>query len=72
MSWIFVRTFISKHFLALMFQAKEQFEQLSYEQISRELVRDALEMNTYEEYDLFRMTCAWIEVNIQEREKNMP
>jgi hypothetical protein len=65
-----VRLFISKHFLSLMFKAREQFEQLTYEQISHELSRDTLEMNAYEEYDLFLMTCAWIEVNRQEREKH--
>lgn len=65
-----VRLFISKHFLSLMFKAREQFEQLTYEQISHELSRDTLEMNLYEEYDLFTMTCAWIEANLQEREKH--
>jgi hypothetical protein len=27
-------------------------------------------MNTYNEYDLFTMTCAWIEANRDEREKH--
>jgi hypothetical protein len=53
-----------------MFQAREQFEQLTYEQISQELARDALEMNVYQEYDLFLMTCTWIEANRLEREKH--
>jgi hypothetical protein len=65
----FVRLFISKNFLRLMFEAREQFEQLTYEQISQELSRDTLDMNTYNEYDLFTMTCLWIEANRMEREK---
>lgn len=64
-----IRSFISKHFLSLMFEAREQFEQLTYEQMSEELSRDTLDMNTYDEYDLFLMTCRWIEVNLDEREK---
>jgi hypothetical protein len=64
-----VRLFISKHFLLLMCKAREQFEQLTYEQISHELSRDSLEMNADEEYDLFLMTCTWIEANLEEREK---
>jgi hypothetical protein len=64
-----IRLFLSKNFLLLMFQAREQFEQLTYEQIYQELSRDALDMDTYDEYDLFTMTCAWIEANRCEREK---
>jgi hypothetical protein len=64
-----VRSFISKNFLLLMFQAREQFEQLTYEQICQELSRDTLEMNTFSEYDLFIMICTWIEVNRNDREK---
>jgi hypothetical protein len=52
-----------------MFQAREQFEQLTYEQICQELSRDTLEMNTFSEYDLFIMICTWIEVNRNDREK---
>lgn len=62
--------FISKHFLSLMFEAREQFEQLTYEQLSKELSRDTLDMNTYDEYDLFLMTCQWIEVNLDERDQH--
>lgn len=65
-----VRLFITKNFLSLMFEAREQFEQLTYEQICHELSLDTLEMNTYNEYDLFTMTCAWIEANRDEREKH--
>ncbi|CAF0730395.1 unnamed protein product [Rotaria sordida] len=64
-----VHLFISKNFLSLMFHAREQFEQLTYEQIYQELSSDTLEMNTYNEYDLFIMTCTWIEANRIEREK---
>ncbi|CAF4225539.1 unnamed protein product, partial [Rotaria magnacalcarata] len=52
-----------------MFQAREQFKQLTYEQIYQELSCDTLEMNTYNEYDLFTMACAWIEADLTEREK---
>ncbi|CAF2644525.1 unnamed protein product [Rotaria sp. Silwood2] len=64
-----VHLFISKNFLSLMFHAPEQFEQLTYEQIYQELSCDTLEMNTYNEYDLFVMACTWIEANRIEREK---
>ncbi|CAF1979589.1 unnamed protein product [Rotaria magnacalcarata] len=64
-----VHLFISKNFLSLMFQAREQFEQLTYEQIYQELSCDTLEMNTYNEYDLFTMACAWLEADLTEREK---
>ncbi|CAF1135418.1 unnamed protein product [Adineta steineri] len=64
-----IRLFISKNFLSLMFQAREQFEQLTFEQICQELSNDTLEMNNYSEYDLFTMTCTWIDVNRNEREK---
>ncbi len=52
-----------------MFQARDQFEQLTYEQIYEELARDTIEMHLFNEYDLFTMTCTWIEANRQEREK---
>ena len=52
-----------------MFQAREQFEQLTYEQICEELSRDTLEMNLYNEYNLFMMTCTWIEAKRIEREQ---
>lgn len=64
-----VHLFISKNFLSLMVQAPEQFEQLTYEQISHELSCDTLEMSNYTEYDLFIMACKWIEANRLEREK---
>ena len=65
-----IHAFISKHFLSIMFEAREQFEQLTYEQISEQIVRDTLEMKNYEEYDLFLMICRWMEVNLIEREKH--
>ena len=52
-----------------MFQARDQFEQLTYEQIYEELSRDTIEMHLFHEYDLFTMTCTWIEANRSEREK---
>ena len=64
-----VSLFISKNFLLLMYQAREQFEQLIYEQIYSELSSDTLEMNAYNEYNLFIMICTWIETNLSEREK---
>jgi hypothetical protein len=64
-----IQEFISKHFLLLMSQAREQFEQLTFEQMRDELVRDTLDMSQCTEYDLFRMTCTWIEANRIEREK---
>ncbi|UJR35922.1 hypothetical protein I4U23_028664 [Adineta vaga] len=64
-----VRLFISKNFLSLMFQAREQFEQLPYEQLCEELSHDTIEMQTYSEYDLFTMICAWIEAKRLEREQ---
>lgn len=64
-----LHSFISKNFLSLMFQAPEQFEQLTYEQLHHHLSSNTLEMNTYNEYDLFQMACAWIEADRTEREK---
>lgn len=64
-----VKSFISKNFLHLMSQAREQFEQLTYQQIYNELSRDDLDMHLFSEYDLFRMTCAWIEADQEQREK---
>ena len=64
-----MKNFISKNFVLLMFQARDQFEQLTYEQISDELARDTLEMYQFSEYDLFLMTCTWIEANRTEREQ---
>ena len=64
-----VKSFISKNFLHLLFQARDQFEQLTYEQIHNELSRDTLDMNQFTEYDLFKMSCAWIEANQNEREQ---
>jgi hypothetical protein len=64
-----IKNFISKNFVLLMFQARDQFEQLTYEQIHDELSRDTLEMHSFNEYDLFTMTCTWIEANRIEREK---
>ena len=65
-----IKNFISKNFVLLMFQARDQFEQLTYEQIYEELSRDTLEMHQFNEYDLFQMTCTWIEANLFEREKH--
>ena len=64
-----MKNFISQNFVLLMFQARDQFEQLTYEQIYNELSRDTLEMHQFNEYDLFTMTCTWIEANRQERDK---
>ena len=64
------KEFISQNFLLLMFQARDQFEQLTYEQMFQELTRDTLDMNQFSEHDLFTMTCAWIEANPLEREKH--
>jgi hypothetical protein len=64
-----IKNFISKNFVLLMFQARDQFEQLTYEQIYEELSRDTLEMHQFNEYDLFTMTCTWIEANHLERNK---
>jgi hypothetical protein len=64
-----IKNYISKKFVLLMFQARDQFEQLTYEQIHEELSRDTLEMHQFNEYDLFTMTCTWIEANLEERGK---
>jgi hypothetical protein len=64
-----IKNYISKNFVLLMFQARDQFEQLTYEQIYEELSRDTLEMHQFYEYDLFTMTCTWIEANRSEREQ---
>ncbi|CAF0832223.1 unnamed protein product [Adineta steineri] len=64
-----IKNYISKNFVLLMFKARDQFEQLTYEQIYDELSRDTLEMHHFNEYDLFTMTCTWIEANRLEREK---
>ena len=64
-----VRSFISKNFLRLMLEAREQFEQLNYDQIRRELLRDTLDMHDYDEYHVFTMICRWIEANRSERDK---
>ncbi|CAF0908695.1 unnamed protein product [Adineta ricciae] len=64
-----IKTFISRNFVLLMIQAPDQFEQLTYEQISDELSRDTLEMHNCNEHDLFVMTCAWIEANRAERDR---
>lgn len=64
-----VKSFISKNFVLLMFQASNQFEQLTYEQMHEELSRDALEMHQFSEYDLFQMTCTWLKANYNERIK---
>ncbi|CAF3894793.1 unnamed protein product [Rotaria sordida] len=64
-----IKNFISKNFVLLMFHAPQQFEQLTYEQIYNELSRDTLEMYEFNEYDLFKMTCTWIQTNSFEREK---
>ena len=65
-----VQVFISKNFLLLRLQARDQFEQLTFEQMHRELSRDTLDMSQSTEYDLFTMTCAWIEANRPEREQH--
>lgn len=67
-----VKHFISENFLLLMSQAREQFEQLTYEQMREELTRDNLDMKQFTEYDLFTMTCTWIEANRVERERYAP
>lgn len=62
-----IRNFLSHNFVLLMYQAHDQFEQLTYEQISQELARDTLEMHQFSEYDLFAMVCTWIEANRSDR-----
>lgn len=66
----YVRLFISNNFLRLMFNSYEQYQQLTYEQISTELIRDTLDMNNYREFDLFRMICLWIDYDRNQREKH--
>ena len=66
----YIHSFISKNFLHLISQARNQFEQLTYEQMREHFFSDTLEMHHYEEYDLFAMVCAWIEVNRLERDKH--
>jgi kelch-like protein 22 len=39
-----VKDFISNNFLLLMFQARDQFEQLTYEQMHQELTRDTFDL----------------------------
>ena len=65
-----VRSFISKNFLRLLLEAREQFDQLNYDQIRQELQRDTLDMHGYDEYHVFTMICRWIEANRGEREKH--
>jgi hypothetical protein len=65
----YIRSFISTNFVHLMSQARDQFEQLTYEQICEHCSSDTLEMYHYEEYDLFTMVCAWIEAKPSERNK---
>lgn len=65
----YIRSFIAKNFVHLMSQARDQFEQLTYEQICEHCSSDTLEMHHYEEYDLFTMVCAWIEAKQPEREQ---
>jgi hypothetical protein len=64
-----IKLFISHNFVLLMFEARDQFEQLTYEQMYEELTRDTLDMHQFHEYDLFHMTYTWIEANRNEREK---
>ena len=64
-----VKIFISQNFLLLMSQAREQFEQLTFDQMHNELSRDTLDMRNSTEFDLFQMTCVWIEANLSEREE---
>lgn len=64
-----IKNFLSKNFVLLISQARDQFEQLTYEQMHTELERDNLEMYHCTEYDLFTMVCTWIETNQTEREQ---